>query len=652
MAKFDTEWSITNPPPEGHKDVGLWAYGLFEAAMAEKDRQGLTDRWYEAHRLYRGDHWRAGKLQGRDDRHKVQVNLLFANIQRTVANLTARNPVAEVVTSDGIEDNADQLMSTALKNWWMNTEQISLLQRSATQMEVYGPTIEKYVYDAKRMQPSVIVVDPFSWFPAPGNYADIQDMPYHCFADAISVEEVETMFNVAGVDPDDTYSLLGEDREENVPIPSGSRYGSGNAPGNFSQTMHPVKASKDYRTARALVIEIWLRDPTQETVLIEDTTNPRSGAVTYGEETRDRYPGRIRKITITNRGNLVLDDSPNPNINPAIPAEMVKDSYAWDNFPCAKACSYEDTTSVWGFSASEQVGDLQFKINELLSRIKQYIDLTCSPPLILPKDTGLDKFKFSNRAGLVIRPASTAVSQGIRFLQVPNLPSNFFEVLNLYLGFFDRIFAIQDVDRGETPRNIQAASAIVTLQERNAVLMRHKIRACDYLVRERGRWAISFFQNFGWKQESITVNDTPKMFRGVDYVGRKFNYVVESGSTITKTSLQVMEDAKELYKGGVIDRQALLEALNFPNWKAILERTAESQLDQALQLLIQAGLPQDYAIQLKTFLMQTQGGPENVSQQPVGQQTPEAGMPRAQQGQIPSAQDIAQQQRFSQQLTQ
>jgi hypothetical protein len=644
------KWTLNNLPPPGDPDAGKFFWGLFEASMHEKDRLGLPDRWFENHRLYRGDHWNKNRLapQSQD---LTSVNLIFSNIQRTVANLTSRNPIAEVQSTDGIEDGADLLLSQKIKNWWNEEEQGKSLTRTCLNMEIYGVTVEKAVPDIEHNTLKVVVVDPYAWFPAPGVFDDVNDMPYMAHAYAMPVDEVESIFGVEGVQSDDTYSLLGEDREENVPIPAGTRYGSMNSPNNFSNVKHPVMAQRDLREARALVVEMWVRDNREEPVTIQAGADPLTGEPIMAESSQPVFPGGIRKITLTNRGNLVLDDVGNPNINPALPRELQEKCYLYDRFPFSKANSYEDASTIWGFSAAEQTEDLNLKINRILSRVGDYIETVCRPPLIIPQDTGIKKTKVTNKAGLILRPVSSAVAAQIRFLQVPNLPSNFFDLLNTYLMFFDRIYAMEDVDRGETPSNIQAASAIVTLQERNAVLMRHKIRALDSLVRERGRWMISYMQNFAWKDELIKVQDGMVQYRGTDYAGREFNYLVESGSTVAKTELQKQDQALQLYDRQAIDRQALLETLNFPNWKEIIERTGENQLDQALMILIQAGLPENEAMMLREYLAQSQGGPGNAPQNgegPAGQgaqtrpaggngqaRPPQPGMPRANQGQIP-----------------
>ena len=185
------------------------------------------------------------------------------------------------------------------------------------------------------------------------------------------------------------------------------------------------------------------------------------------------------------------------------------------------------------------------------------------------------------------------------------------------MGYFDRIYQIEDADRGVGPTGVIAASAIVALQERNQIVMQTKTSAIDNIAENRARWAIGLWQNFGTQEDSVNVGGQPTVFRGIQYAGRRFNYVVEAGSTTPRTSLQTQELAFKLFELKAIGQRGLLESLNYPNWKEELERTAESQLDQAFQILIQAGLPEDAAIKLKQFLMEPQGGPGDTKKPPV-----------------------------------
>ena len=564
------------------------------------------DRWKQNYRLFRGDHW--GE-KGRNRPDLVSLNLFFANVQRTVANITSKNPIAEVIDMDGHEDDADKLLSTKLRKYWIETEQQSTLSQSCQGNEIYGITIEKHGWSATRKAPFSVVVDPYAFFPPPNCPHDLQDAPYLIHAYAMDIDAVEQMFDKPeeSVDAEDVRTVLGRaDREEVRPNETTMHRESGIVHQQYRDSGEVALGTNRVGGSRGecLVVECWVRDTANE-----------------------GYPDEIRVITVTNRGKMVLDDIPNPNLNLELDLEVISTSQAWGRFPFSYANSYQDSTSLWGFAAAEQVGDLNKRIDETISRMIAYVNRAMFPPLIVDKGCGITKSMINNKPGLVLMP--TRPNARIEFVPVPNLPQTFFQVLDVLTNFHDRIYQIEDADRGVQPTGVTAASAIVALQERNAVLVQHKIRAIEQLARQRGRWAISSYQNFSTALEMIEVGDAVYEFRGISLAGRRFNYAVESGSTVAKTSLQQQEQAMALYEKQAIDRQALLEVLNFPGWKEVVERVGEGQLDNALQILVQAGLDEEQAMQLKQFLMEPQHGPQSQQAQQAG---PQAGVPRAQQG--------------------
>jgi hypothetical protein len=624
LSKPLEDFNLQNPPPADHEGLGQWIWQLFEASYADKERLGLMDRWVSNYRLFRGNHWGDKK---RGSKNKLSINLYFANVQRTVANITAKNPVAEVVDMDGYEDNADQVLSAKLRKWWHESEQQATLASTCQVNEVYGITIEKQGWSSAKKAPYVAITDPYSFFPAPNCPQDLQDAPYLIHAFAMDVNKIKDLFDIDEVNPEEVRTILGtEDREEVRPNATMISRNSGVVHQQLKHTLGE-EGRPGGSPGEGLVVECWFRDystVTEEVEYIDGVT----GEIFIEEVTRQKYPDGIRVVTITNRGKVVLNDMENPNLNLKLPIEAIKETYAWGRFPFAKINSYEDAISTWGFSAAEQVGDLNKKIDEIVSRMSAYVNRALFPPLIVEKGCGITKNMINNKPGLVLMP--TRPNARIEYLQVPNLPQNFFQILDVFTSFHDRIYQIEDADRGVQPTGVVAASAIVALQERNAVLIQHKIRAVEYLARERGRWAISFFQNFGAVTERIEVKGESYEIQGIALAGRKFNYLVESGSTVARTSIQQQEQAMALYRESAIDRQALLETINFPNWKEVIERVGESQLDQALQILVQAGLDKEQAVELKQYLMEPQNGPKVQQGQGAGQ--PQAGMPRAKQG--------------------
>jgi hypothetical protein len=614
------DWNLSNVPPKGDPDVAEFANMLYEAARMEKERLGKPKDFMNNYALYRGR--QAQQQTGRKGYTPEQtittpINLYFANVERTVSNITARNPVGEVVDLDGINDDTEKVLSMVLKKWWKDTDQLPKTRHTARQMEIYGVTPERPFWDKDKDRPDIDITDPYSFFPAPGYYERMDDeAPYIAFAYVDFVSKIESFYGVKDIAEDSAYELMGTEREKFK-----AQGGVTQSIGNYADPMTVKKQeSSDTKSLqRCLVIELWLRDFSKtkvETAIInaatgEQALDPLTGNPLFEQKDAPVYRDGIRKITFTKTndqliksGFVVLDDSENPNLNPNLPDEQAMLTHPWGRLPVYYANSYKDGVSIWGFSAAEQVGDLIHKINLIFSKLIAYVINVMTPPLIVQKNCGITKEMITSsiqQAGRLILMPSIPNAR-IEFMQIPNLPETFFRVLDLIVKFFDRIYQIEDADRGVAPNGVIAAQAIVALQERNAVTMQTKTSSIDYIAEQRSRWAIGLYQNFGTKPDSVNIDDAPVEFYGVKFAGRKFNYVVESGSTMPRTSLQKQELAMTLYDKRAIGQRGLLESLNWPNWKEELERTAESQLDQALKILIDAGLPEENAAQLKQAL--------------------------------------------------
>lgn len=616
------KWTLENIPPKGNADVAAFANNLFEIARLEKERLRKNDDFLANYSLYRG-RTPSGKLNLKTS---SPVNLYFSNVERTVANITARNPTGEVVDLDGADDGAEKVLSMKLKKWWKETNQQRKTRATARGMEIYGITTEKPIWDKGQQQPNILITDPYAFFPAPGNWGNIaEEAPYCCFAYLDYVDKTENEFGVTGVLQEDAYELLGAVREEfQAKVQQKT--------GNYEDALIPARTKQeasDKKIDRCLIVEVWIRDKRTKTVtednpildteglpMTDESGNPQYERITSKVPI---YPDGVRKITITaskgsqdknKSGFMVLDDNPNPNINPALEIELASQTHPWGRFPVYIANSYQDLVSVWGFSAAEQTGDLVTKINRIVTKLINYVVNVMAPPLIVQKHCGITRAmieeSLTKGGRLILMP--TTPNARIEFMQIPNLPATFFQVLDLIVRFFDRVYTIEDADRGQAPSGVIAASAIIALQERNQILMQAKTASIDYLAEQRSRWCIGLYQNFGTKVESVSVADEQVPFIGVQFAGRKFSYVIEAGSTTPRTSLQIQETARWLWETKAIGQRGLLESINWPDWQSEVERTAESQLDQALQLLIDAGLPEEEAIQLKQYLIEPDQG--------------------------------------------
>ena len=603
-------WTLSKIPPRGHPDVAGYCNDLFVLAEAEKKRLKKNDQFLANYNLYRGKQLRMGS----GVLEKLLVNLYFANIERTVANITARWPQGEVVDLDGYEDDAEKLLSKVLVKWWKESNQQASIKEFARAMEIYGIALEKPFWDKNKQMPGNLLTDPFAFFPAPGNWHNIsEDAPFICYAYQDFIYKIEQDYGVTGIKGEDAYALLGTEREEN------NSYFRSSVHGIRGGTVHPTPEAYDEKTELGLIKELWLRDTSERTVKEEqEVVDEETGEVSIQEVSRTEkiYPDGIRCIMISqgDNGYTVLSDTTNPNINPKLDPEIAATTYPWGRLPVYTQNSYKDLISIWGFAANEQVGDLLVDINKIINRLKAYVLNVMAPPLIVQKNCGITRAmitaELESTGRLILMPEIP--NARIEFMRVPNFPSNFFTVLDLLVRFFDRIYATEEADRGQAPSGVIAASAIIALQERNQIVMQSKTLSIEDLAVEKSRWAIGLYQNFGPEIDSVSVDGEPQEFIGVNYAGRNFSYVVESGSTTPRTNAQKLESLKWLWETKAIDQQAVLEMLEVDDWQSIIERTAESQLGQALQILIDAGLPEEEAMKLQEYLMQPEQNREKI----------------------------------------
>lgn len=603
-------FSLSHIPPKNHKALPDFCEDLFDIANTEKTRLEKNDQFLTNYNLYRG---RQAK-KGTGILERLSCNIFFANIERTVANITSRRPQGEVVDLDGNRDDAEKLLSKVLVKWWKEANQQESIKDFAREMEIYGIALEKPFWNKTKKMPGTLLTDPFAFFPAPGNWKNIaEDAPYICFAYQDFIYKIEQDYGVKGVKSEDAYALLGTEREGN------HNYFKTSIHGIKGGTIHSGKESYDSKTELGLIKELWVRDLSTRTVKEQqEVLNEETGEITIQETSRTEqiYPDGIRCIlfVLGENGYVILSDTANPNINPNLSIDLAETTYPWGRLPVYTQNSYKDLISVWGFAANEQVGDLLIDINKIINRLKAYVLNVMAPPLIVQKNCGITKAmitaELESVGRLILMPE--VPNAHIEFMQVPNLPSNFFDVLDLLVRFFDRIYATEEADRGQAPSGVIAASAIIALQERNQIVMQSKTSSIEDLAVEKSRWAIGLMQNHHAQIDSISIDGEPVEFIGTNYAGRNFSYIVESGSTMPRTSTQKIEAARWLWESGAVDRRALLEILEVDDREDILERMAESQLGQALQVLVESGLDENEAAKLEEYLLQEGQNKEKV----------------------------------------
>lgn len=604
-------------PAEGTPKLGEFLYKKFIIAKKEKDRLNFHAKWMRNFELKRGRHFKTTNSKW----PLVPVNIFYVAVARTKAHLTDSKPRFEIVAHD--QDSQDQVsvIQGAAETWYRRTKQLKKHSDSIDNGETYGTTIEKMIFDPDLEgglgDIDTVVVDPFKIFPWPG-IREIQKMPFFFEIEILEIDEIRRRWPETGKDvkPDKQFSaeIAGEDRETIKAGTLANHRTQDNLPNNFAPSGgNPSKTGIN----RAMIIECWMKDYTMEDVIEErpilipdqDPDSPTfgqtvpdpSGAVeevVVGEQAK--YPGFIRVAHIANDGKVTLDDLMNQSINPNLPREQTADTYLFDKYPYLKTESNADTTNFWAFSVIEQIEILGKELNKKISQIAAYIDKTIKPTLVMPKTAGIEAHEISNLPGQVFWPNNHIVSQFIRYMQIPPLPSDFYNYLELILRLVDIITGIQDVTEGRKPKGISAASAIIALQEKAQTVFREKIRNYDMALEEKGRMWISHFQNWYTENRKLKLSGQAAElaggpfteFRGTDIQG-EYTFEVVSGSTLPKSLFVRLEQSVQLYNAGAIDQKAILEAFDFPKREEIIHRMQIGQLGILLEKLDIAGVPDE-----------------------------------------------------------
>jgi hypothetical protein len=175
------------------------------------------------------------------------------------------------------------------------------------------------------------------------------------------------------------------------------------------------------------------------------------------------------------------------------------------------------------------------------------------------------------------------------------LPASITQILTLLLGGIEKLSSITEVSEGRKPGQVTSGSGLELLQVAAATAIRLKARQIESIIQRIGQKLISrIFQyytedrvfHFVGKDAHFEqyIYERDKIRQAVDKVGltmgnafKDFQYKVVPASSLALTKWQKGLVAMQLFQAGAIDREALLEAVEYPNREEILKRTKEAQ---------------------------------------------------------------------------
>ena len=584
-------------PPEGHPRLGYRVFEMLSEILQHKNDLGLPAKWMRNYELSKNRHWRTSSKKA----PLVTANLLHSHRVRTVNMLTDNNPTFNVVQVGELAEDPEkgdifEMLLKTTEFWWGDSEQQNVLEASVLNGELYGCTFEKIIFNRQLEgglgEVETLVVDPFyiGWYPV--KTMDIQKAHAVLHFYPMSVREARWRWPEMASEitsDDESIKALGDTRME---IRANST-GQAND-GYFTSIGSAIKQvlsafgtaggnSVDALKAEVLVCECWVKDYSRQR---DDGT--------AGPQESDKYPGNIRCVTCCNAGKLVLEDKPNPSINPTLNVEQASQTYLWSRFPFSKTQSHTDTGNPWGMSDFEQLEMLNIEINKTISQVTLVKDRVARVKLVNPKDTGVSNNEFTNSPG-IINPSNAMVSQSIRYLDPPLINPELFKVLEIYRDLFMQVAGSFELEGANAAgKDVIAYKAIAALLERAATMHKGKIRNYSKMIRERGRMYLSHVMNWYTEERFISYEQDGKQMsqaiRGTEMVIPAKLSVV-SGSTMPVSRVQEREEATTLFQQGAIDAEELLKKLNWKNWKEVIARVKQGPIGEFLGKLEMMGFP-------------------------------------------------------------
>ena len=551
-----------------------------------KNELGLAAKWNRHYELAKNKHWK----QESNKATLITANLLFAHRTRTVNTLTDNNPTFNIQQVGESDEEKEEILQDLLHTaefWWGDQEQQAVLEKSISNGETYGCTIEKVIFNDELEygigEVETVMVDAYHFGMYPPKCMDPQkaEVTFHYWP--MSVREARRRWPEVAEHITSDKQLLDDLGDERIEVTANVRNKLKGYFASFSgviKNMLNLTGEEHGDDEELLVVEAWAKDYTRET---------------DGETEWDKYPGNIRCITTVNGGKVVCSDRPNPSINPTLDPKQARQTYLYDKVPFSFTQSVTDTSNPWGMCDFEQLEGLQIEMDKTLSQFTLIKDKLSRLKIKNPQDSGVDNSEFTNAPG-IINPANSMVSEAIKYMDLPNIPfADLSAALGIYKDFFYLVAGTFELEQAQTPgREVIAYKAIATLLERAATIMRGKIRGYSKMIRIRGRMYLSHVMNWytveRWISYEMDGEELTAAIEGTKMIlPSKLNVI--SGSTLPRSKIQEREEAMELYGQGAIDGHELLKSLEWPHWKEVVKRMQLGPLGDLLEKLEKLGFP-------------------------------------------------------------
>lgn len=547
-----------------------------QARAKKKPRLGAWNRNY---RIVNNQTWATARPGWMPD---TRVSEVFPILAALVGWMTDQRSSIEVSPSadphSGFFEVESQLardLQKVMESLWLTKDWDRMIEQVLWDAMLYGTGFFKVVWDAADDMglgnPRLVRIDPFTIYPDP-NATSFEDVSYIIEARKMSLDELDRRFpgasarveagtgSAADVDQrDDIYSGNRQAPMANPGAMSGSSSSVYGLPGQGRQS-----ATNE---AGVVVLEAWLRE--NELWLDED-----------GEEyTQDVW----RFVAIC--GDQILAD------------EKAADLWGYAKHPYSRFVN-QDIGEMWGISLCDHLYPVQDSLNRLLSAMQNNAELVGNPVFVENVNAGISRTQLTNKPGTRLKTEGMAGE--VRWLDPPQMPAQVLQLIQFWESAMERISGLSAIVRGGMPNNRASQGTMDQVQESAFVRVRSALRNLERSLRTVGEMtACLIVDNYtaprivaivgpDGEQTAVALSSshfsTPSNDPKDNTGPLKYQLWIRAGSALPTSRQARAAEADTLLALGALDPQAVLEAHDYPNRQAIIER-----LKQAAMLGIQQG---------------------------------------------------------------
>lgn len=498
-------------------------------------------------------------------------------IDRRIVNTVSSSAVPSsafwVDTSDLAAD-----LSTILDATYSVNQEEGEISKMIWDAEIYGTGFTKTTWDcalAGGLGDAIIRrVDPFTIYPDP-QARTMDDLNYIIEVRTMSLQEVDRRW------PGSAKKLRASpflEQSDEAPDQLTNRQSFPRAnPGALSPATVPRygMVGGGFLSAQATnepgvtVMEAWLRS--HDT--IEDPDAP------YGYRTEETW----RVVVVA--GSYILMDEPASNL------------WSHGRHPYSRYVT-ADVGEFWGFSTVELLIPTQRSINRLLAAMEQNTLLTGNPTLVDDVRSGISRQQATNKPGQRFTVGSGSV---VRWMEPPKMNQMMPELVRYMLQRMEAVSGLAAVTRGGSAPGRNAQGVMDAMQEAAFVRIRMELTQLQLTLTDAGKLKASLIVENYTEPRNMAIIGPDGAQKMLAVQSRHFLIPTESGEMPLEYTLLVDAGASEhtgrkaredqvlsLANMGIIDGQAVLEALDFPGRAEISKRMAAQQ-----EKMMAMGIPPD-----------------------------------------------------------